>query len=169
VSANVGSLETRDGQQCAANCHASGVDWDPNQYCDWDAGKPGCSAKEYKSLPVVFKCDVPAPVLLFNGVLDPISNVSGGISIAPSQAQGRHGNGSFPPMGHVFDFFASKFGCQHEVESFVNGSARNSTLCRSFSHCDEGHGTNVTYCESVAGHRWYGDTFDKAAWCKYER
>lgn len=80
VGPEIGSLEAVDGNRCAARCEpeSDGI----YEMCEWDERAPGCSASEFlQSLPGVFSChrlkEYPTPMLLFNGNLDPFSNISG--------------------------------------------------------------------------------------------
>jgi len=162
-----GSLETRDGRSCGAACQPA----DPGDAgylaCAWGQDAPGCSPLEWDSeLPEVYSCAAvrarQLPVALFFGRLDPACNVSGQVFV-PTNSSGYFE--TYSPMSYVYEYFRRAYGCSEDskVLTFRNGTAGNATECYSWTGC-----TNVTYCVSDAGHRWYGDVYDVVAVCTWE-
>ena len=167
VAVDIPSFEPFDGSSCASRCTSGD---DGYAYCDWDAGRKGCTVDDWITLPPIFSCAKlkthRVPLLIFNGLLDPVGNISGQVSF-PIDAQMPDGyNTSFPPMSYVPHFVLQQYGCDpslHPAVSFQNGTLGNATQCQTWS-CD----TNVTMCFADAGHRWYGDVYDRYAVCRYE-
>merc|ERR1719433_774941 len=92
--------------------------------------------------------------MIFNGNLDPCSNVSGQVMLATNSSGYAY---NFPPMDYAVHHLSYLYGCSTTDMSqapviFHNGTKGNSTTCRSWPGCQQ----NLTYCLSEAGHRWYG-------------
>jgi hypothetical protein len=186
VAAEIPAFEGFDGMQCARQPCALNATGDGYAYCAWDTQKTGCRESDWaEALPPTFACTGPAkhrpPVLLMNGGRDPLSNISGQITYPLDPTAPGVFNTSFPPVEYVTSFFLRQYGCDASrgarSVSFYNGTvataatpatpataAINSTLCHSWPGCS----VNVTTCISDAGHRWYGDVYDRYRVCRYE-
>jgi poly(3-hydroxybutyrate) depolymerase len=176
VASDVGSFEAYNGMSCASACEANEADG--YTYCVWNqSAHAGCTRDAYARrlpehrLPQTYSCDAqrhkPVPTLLANGWLDPVSNVSGGITYPTIANTSGSYNTSFPPTDFVTSFLLETWGCDPHAESvisFHNGTLRNYTSCRTWPSC----ATNVTLCLSDAGHKWFGDHPDIYAVCRFQ-
>jgi len=170
VAAEIASFELRDGTKCGTDCEDGG---DGYSYCDWDAKKHDCSTTDWAaSLPSVYECKVqahPVPVIFFNGRLDPLGNVSGQVSKPVNSSIPFAYSTSFPPMDFAYSYFAKQY-CEDASidkaeQTYHNGTSGNSSSCYTWHH---GCTANVTFCLSDAGHRWYGDQYNRYAVCRWE-
>jgi len=169
VGLDCASFEAFDGMTCATEC--ADHDDDGYTYCAWDQSKPGCARDQFGvGLPDNFECDAlsrtPLPVLIANGNLDPVANVSdGGITYPTNPTMPGGFNTSFPPIDYITSYLLRTSGCDpsaaSSMVSFHNGSAGNATVCRTWPGCE----TNVTLCLSDAGHKWFGADLDISEIC----
>jgi len=166
VASVVGSLENRDGRSCGSDCSVwtGGDDYD---VCAWDEKSPGCSMSSWQgALPAIYECSAIAekhvPLLTFHGNLDPSCNVSGQVYV-PKTESGYFE--TYSPSNYISDYFRRSYKCSEDAQivSFENGTQDNSTVCHSWTGC-----TNVTYCLSDAGHRWFGDIYNITEVCIWE-
>merc|ERR1711920_259325 len=149
----------RNATDCRNNC-VSGDDG--YLYCDWDQGRAGCRQNDWLNdeKAMIYRCPMrrgTPPLLMFNGKLDPLTNISGVVDVPtdPSNLTTYYEN--YSPINYVWEHFAKAYGCGEARVSFTNGTAGNSTTCFSFQGCI----SNVTYCLSDAGHYWYGDVISR--------
>ena len=168
VAVDIPSFEPFDGSvACATRCSNSS---DGYTYCDWDTRRKGCTINDWSTLPPIFGCENlrthHVPLLLFSGRLDPVGNISGQVSFPTDPGKKDGYNTSFPPMAYVPHFVLKQYGCDPTTPpkvSFQNGTSGNATLCQTWP-CS----TNVTMCWADAGHRWFGDVYDRYAVCRWE-
>eukprot|EP00041_Stephanoeca_diplocostata_P010767 m.172484 g.172484 ORF g.172484 m.172484 type:complete len:415 (+) comp18287_c0_seq2:49-1293(+) len=170
----IGSLEARDGSSCGYKCyHDPG---DTYRHCGWDGAKPDCAEATFMHrLPELFSCKKlkthPVPMLLFNGDLDTLSNVSGSVEVPLDKNDTSVKPEAFPPMTYATSALREATGCDPEARatvSFRNGTKGNMTVCTTWAGGASCAHTNFTYCLSDAGHRWYGSTYDFYGVCRWE-
>jgi len=165
IVAAVGSLEIRQGMNCATRCDG-GLEWPGYETCAWSQDREGCRLEDWlQGTEKVFTCDLQhkqVPVLLFNGQRDPYTAINGQVFV-PLNPGGY--NESYPPVHYAFTYFAHMYGCQGTPHvSYIAGTDHDHTECMTFPGC-----TNVTSCiSSRAGHHWYGSRYNYLKVCKCE-
>ena len=69
------------------------------------------------------------------------------------------------------DYLREEMGCphpHHKEVSFSSGHRHNHTRCVTYLGQGEGRcSSNMTYCLSDAGHRWYGSSYDVPKVCSF--
>lgn len=174
VAPEIGSFEGSDGAECAGRCtKEEGAEY---ERCEWDREKKGCRHRQWPvDTPEIYSCKAlqkhPVSMLFFNGNLDPYSNVSGMIERPVKWFNGSY-TSSFPPMTFALDYLREEMGCphpHHKEVSFSNGHKGNHTRCVTYLGQGDGRcSSNMTYCLSDAGHRWYGSSYDVPKVCRWE-
>eukprot|EP00746_Dinoflagellata_sp_MGD_P020612 gnl/MRDRNA2_/MRDRNA2_148036_c0_seq1.p1 gnl/MRDRNA2_/MRDRNA2_148036_c0~~gnl/MRDRNA2_/MRDRNA2_148036_c0_seq1.p1 ORF type:complete len:409 (-),score=70.79 gnl/MRDRNA2_/MRDRNA2_148036_c0_seq1:56-1282(-) len=156
LAAVVGSLEMRNRTKCFGECVDDGEGYNE---CSWNRTTPLCRSDDWLDTEgSTYECQMHGrklPLLMFNGKLDAMTNISGAVVNPKNTSDPTSYYENYSPIDYVWDFFSKKYECSTEQPqtTFQNGVSGNATRCKSFVGCS----ANFTYCMSDAGHHWYGE------------